>query len=101
MKRTAINRRSKKRDAEERVYLQMAKEFRERNPVCWVKGPNCTGRTTDCHHRVSRARWRAGYLEESNFVAACFRCHGHIHVNPVWATSEGWMASGPRVGGAL
>jgi len=97
VKRSPIARQSKKREREGRAYARLSKAFKEANPVCWVKGPHCTTRTVDCHHRVLRSRWKAGYLEESNFVAACFRCHAYIHTHPEWATEQGWMASAPEV----
>ena len=97
MKRSPIARQSKKREREDREYARLAKEFKERNPVCWVKFLCDGARTTDCHHRISRARWRAGYLREENFVATCFFDHMHIHTHPEWATENGWMASAPEV----
>ena len=95
MKRPPIRAVSRKRQSEYREYLRLAAEFKARNPVCWVQHECGGARTTDCHHRVPRARWRAGYLLESNWVAACAGDHAYIHAHPRWAAEAGWLANAP------
>ena len=101
MKRSPIRAVSKKRQAEARVYAKERLKFLLTNPNCAIAIDGCMGRATQVHHRISRARWGGGYLERTNWVQACAWCHGYVTEHPEWATEHGWMASGPRVGGAL
>ena len=97
MKRSPIRPVSKKRQSEGREYTRLAADFKARNPVCWIQHECSGARTTDCHHRVTRARWKDGYLVEANFVAACLEDHAYIHAHSTWATEAGWLASAPPV----
>lgn len=61
-------------------------------PSCEIAHDGCTGRATDVHELLSRARG-GSILDEANCVTACRRCHDHVTQNPAWAEANGWARS--------
>lgn len=47
----------------------------------------------EVHEKVSRGRWSAGYLVESNCLALCHDHHGWVTAHPEEATRLGFLAS--------
>ena len=96
MKRSPIRAVSKKRQAEQRKRTKMLRETFGRTPSC----RRCGRLADDAHEVLSRARG-GSITDPENIVPLCRPCHDEITSHPEWATEQGWMASGPRVGGAL
>jgi hypothetical protein len=49
----------------------------------------CSGRATHRHH-VTRRSQGGGHGAE-NTLDLCFECHEHIHRNPDWSRSQGFL----------
>jgi hypothetical protein len=56
---------------------------------CEIAHEGCTGRAEHCHHRLMRSA--GGKDEAANLLAACHRCHEHIHANPALSYEHGWL----------
>lgn len=53
----------------------------------------CTGRAVDRHHIIRRG---PGSSDEAwNTLDICRPCHRHIHANPAWARSVGFLRRRP------
>ena len=100
LKRVAISRRSKKREAEYagptgrrafvKAYLQM-------NRACVVQVEGCNSLAQDIHEKIPRSAMGAIVPGEKAteqgqvFYAVCRQCHSYIHDNPKWAKEKGWL----------
>lgn len=103
MKQTPLRFRSKKRQrimVERRALVAKILEERPWCELCLsllppdddmvaVRGP--VNPSTEVHEVVSRARWPAGVLVESNCRILCHIHHSWITENPAQATAEGWI----------
>lgn len=86
-----MNQYSKKRQKLNREYLKATRAFKEAHPICMVQSNVCTGVATQIHHAAGRVG--KNFLDESKWVATCFRCHCKIEENPIWAKENGFSLS--------
>lgn len=86
MKRTPIRKISSKRAKEVRIYLKLAAEFLQENPVCHV----CAIRhSNEVHHTKGR---QGSMLNNRAFwISVCRFCHTRIENNRAWAMSQGYL----------
>ena len=91
MKRTALRQRSKRMA---RLYVQRRKLVAEmlEDAMCAARLQGCTGRATEVHERLSRARG-GSILDRDNCVGLCHMCHREITERPAWAAEHGWSLS--------
>lgn len=82
---------SKKRAAQYRLYYPLAKKFREENPECAIKSPECTGRT-ECVHHV-RGKEGEQLLVVKDFLPSCNACNGYVERHDAWARERGFKKS--------
>jgi hypothetical protein len=83
-----VSAKRKKLDVE---YLKLRAKHLEANPLCQVKGPNCTHYATDIHHKFAGANRDAYYLIQSTWLTVCRADHSMIHENPAKARTMGWL----------
>jgi len=50
----------------------------------------CTGRSTACHEKLTRARG-GSITDETNIICVCHPCHDAIHRNIAEATRRGFL----------
>lgn len=81
---------SSKRRAASREYMRERFAYLEEFPYCQIRRPECTGRATEIHHRLSRARG-GDLVDRANFVSACSSCHSYVTEHPRWAAEHGWL----------
>lgn len=85
IKRTLINRVSKKRAGEELVYQKKRKVFLEKHPVCeWPD--KCKKKSVDIHHKAGRIG--ALLTDENNMIALCREHHVVAELNPKMAKEK-------------
>ncbi len=90
MKRTPIRSRSKKKQAEHRLYLQFVAELEAESPWCEV-GPfistvnlayrGCTRRMQGLHHLRKRSAGGAE-MDRANVLRSCNTCNGWVEDHP-------------------
>jgi len=85
-----VRQQSDKLKAEGIKYRKLAKKFRESNPVCAVRSENCTGKTTEVHHKRGRGKY---LLDIKTWLPVCHNCHKKIELNPDWAKENGFSES--------
>ena len=83
-----VSAKRKKKDAE---YLKLRQRFLTENPLCMIKGPNCTHYATDVHHSFAGSNRDAFYLVQSTWYAVCRTDHNMIHEHPAEARVMGWL----------
>jgi hypothetical protein len=86
-----IPRVSAKRAKQDAEYLKLRERFLTENPLCMIKGPNCTHYATDVHHSFAGSNRDAFYLVQSTWYAVCRMDHNMIHENPAEARVMGWL----------
>ncbi len=91
IKRTLLNRVSKKRAGEEIVYEKKKKAFLKKHPICQIKILCKGANAVDVHHAAGRSG--KNYLDESTWKAACRKCHIHITLNSKAAIISGHSTS--------
>ena len=94
MKRTPLNRVSKKRRRDEPIRKQV-REFvldRDEGRCQAYLADICSHFASDVHEIQTRGRG-GDYLDVNNCVALCRRCHSFITDNPKWAATNGWVVS--------
>ena len=79
LKRTKIKPRSKKREAENKVYLMLREKFLRDNPNCAVF-PNLL--STEVHHKYSGKDRAKYFLVVDTWLAVSRKGHNSIHDNP-------------------
>lgn len=86
-KQTPINKRSKKRAAQERKYNKLAAELKKlpENEIC--QWPGCEAPTVDCHH--SGGKVGDLLLDQTKFIFLCRLHHIHAELNPIEAKEVG------------
>ena len=82
---------SKKRAAQYRIYYPKAKKFREGNPDCVIRSPDCTGATQGVHH--VRGKDGDQLLVEKDWLPSCNPCNGFMEVHDAWARERGFKKS--------
>jgi len=81
---------TKKRQAVNRVYNALAKQFRENNPVCGIKAPGCTGRTECVHHISGRGK---NLTDINTWLPSCGCCNNYVEAHHAWAVEHGFLKS--------
>lgn len=85
MKRSPINKLSKKRKASMVTYKKVRKEYMIEHNDCEV----CFGnKATEIHHK--RGRIAKFLCDKTYFLALCPSCHREITDNPKWAMEKGY-----------
>jgi hypothetical protein len=74
-----INKKSKKRAADDRIYYPKAKRYIETNTTCMLRLPGCSIRSTEVHHLYSGSTRDKYYLVEEEWLASCPNCHHVVH----------------------
>ena len=86
-----ISRVSAKRAKKDAEYSKLRQRYLTENPLCMIKGPNCSHYATDVHHTFSGSNRDAFYLVQSTWKAVCRADHNMIHENPTMAREMGWL----------
>lgn len=68
---------SEKRAKENKVYLELRKDFLLAKPYCEIRLPGCTNLSTDVHHQNGRIGKLLCATE--CFVSVCRSCHRKTH----------------------
>lgn len=89
MKRSPIHPISKKRAAENRLRAKLRPQVV--GGPCQVRLPVCTGRATDWHERLTRARG-GSITDLSNAIGCCRECHSWLTEHPQEAHEMGFMS---------
>lgn len=85
IKKTLINRMSKKRAGEEIIYQKKRIAFLKKHPVCqWPDG--CKKKSVDVHHK--KGRIGALLNDENNMIALCREHHIVAELNPKLAKEK-------------
>lgn len=92
MKASPIRTVSSKRAALNRKRAVFVRQVLASVPFCEARLEHCTGRSTDVHEILTRARG-GSIIDRENVAALCRRCHDFITVNPGWSQAHGWMLS--------
>ena len=82
---------SSKRAKKDAEYSKLRQRYLTENPLCMIKGPNCTHYATDVHHSFAGSNRDAFYLVQSTWFAVCRADHNMIHENPADARTMGWL----------
>lgn len=85
LKRTPLNKISKKRIAQNKEYEILRKKFIKDNPKCEL----CPKSTKDLHHKNGRNGSRL--TDPVYFMAVCRSHHEFIHLNPEESRKNGWL----------
>jgi hypothetical protein len=80
---------SKKRQRQNREYLQARREYLFHNPTCNVQG--CSKDAVEIHHKAGRENERL--VDPSNFLGVCSAHHRMIELAPEWAKENGYSNS--------
>lgn len=80
---------SKKRQKQNREYLQARREYLSKNPICGVKG--CSKEAVEIHHKAGRENERL--VDSSNFLGVCSSHHRMIELAPEWAKENEYSTS--------
>lgn len=86
-----IRRLSKKRAAQNVLYLKKRRIFMQQNNTCQAKLPSCSYWATEIHHK----KGRVGILltDDRFFLSVCRSCHDYIEENAEYAKSMGFSES--------
>jgi len=77
LKRSKIKPRSKKREAENKVYLMLREKFLRDNPVCFIEG--CGKMANTVEHTAGRG---INYLKVSTWKPCCLEHNLELENNP-------------------
>lgn len=81
--------RSEKRSKEERIYQAKRLIFLSRNPMCKMAIPGlCLGKANTIQHLKGRVGEL--FLDESEWIPACWPCHQYADTHPEEAIEKGW-----------
>ena len=87
--RTQPKQESDRQKALNKVYNEVARQYKEDHPYCEIRKEGiCTGRTSDVHHKAGRGK---NLLNTKTFKASCRSCHTYIHENPKESREKGWL----------
>jgi hypothetical protein len=87
----SIPRVSAKRAKKDAEYSKLRQRYLTENPLCMVKGLNCTHYATDVHHTRGGEERDVYYLIQSTWLAVCRADHNWIHENPAKARELGYL----------
>lgn len=79
---------SKRRQAEQRIYLAEREKFLKENPFCKIKSPVCTVDSSVVHH--ARGRIGKRYLNKKEWFASCFSCNDYLEKEKKWGIENGF-----------
>jgi len=82
---------SSKRAKKDAEYSKLRQKYLTENPLCMIKGPNCSHYATDVHHSFAGSNRDAFYLVQSTWFAVCRADHNMIHEHPADARTMGWL----------
>ena len=85
LKKTPLNRISKKRAKQNKEYEVLEKQFKKDNPKCEI----CPKPTKDLHHKNGRNGDRL--TDPAYFMAVCRAHHNWIHLNTEESRKKGWL----------
>lgn len=88
MKRTPINKVSKRRATEGRTYSKKRVIYLQKNPNCIIRSEVCTGLSTVIHH--GRGRVGKNFLNEDDWFASCWKCNQYLEDHKAWGTAMGF-----------
>lgn len=91
VKQKTIPHRSSKRSKEEREYSVLRLEFLTKKTMCEAHLTNCSGLSTDVHHKQGRIG--SLLLDTSKWLSVCRSCHDWIENNPKEAKEKGFSLS--------
>lgn len=77
---------SKKRAAQNRLYMKLRREYLDANPRC-ASPWDCRNAATEIHHK--RGRVGALLLDVTTWLGLCAPCHHRATVNPAEAIEAG------------
>lgn len=77
--RKNISKVSKKRKAQNVLYLHKKKQFLDKNPFCQKRLPGCLYNACDIHHLKGGKDRSKTFLDESTWMGVCRSCHILIH----------------------
>lgn len=80
-----------KRRVEMDTYGKLREAFLVVKPHCEAKLQDCTGHSTDVHHKAGRVG--DNYLKIGTWLSVCRSCHGWIETNPLEAKELGFSES--------
>lgn len=86
-----IKRNTKKRAAQNRLYLKLRAKFLAENELCKVGYNGCSIAASEIHHKIGRIGSRLTDVE--NFLPVCRNCHEAIEWDPQMAISNGFSKS--------
>ena len=86
-----IARQSNKRKKEVVIYRRQVKAAIEKDPICKIQSPACTGFAEGLDHTQKRSP--LNYLKESNQKPACNACNLYKELHPQWAIDNGHSIS--------
>lgn len=86
-----IKRNTKKRAAQNRLYLKLRAKFLEENELCQAGLPGCNVYANQIHHVGGRCSDKL--TDVSNFLAVCPNCHDKIEHSPEMARKKGFSKS--------
>jgi len=89
---TALRPRSRKAAALYRdIRVPLVRRLLAERPRCEARfSVICTGRSTACHEKLTRARG-GSITDEANIICVCQPCHDAIHRNIAEATRRGFL----------
>lgn len=80
--------RSPKRKKEEAIYLKMRLDFLNAHPMCEAHLQGCKTYASEVHHKAGRVGDL--YLDQTEWLAVCRRCHQWIENHPEDAKELGF-----------
>jgi hypothetical protein len=83
--------RSKKRIADQKVYVGIVARVLGEDPTCKVKEAGCNGLASGMQHKIKRSP--KTFLDEDNLIPCCDSCQLWIELNPLQAIAKGYSAS--------
>jgi hypothetical protein len=93
MKRSPLNRVSKKRSKLNVERREFVREFLEENPLCQAQIEDvCRLVAVDVHEILTRARG-GSIVDPDNCLALCRACHRFITDNPAFSNEQGFTVS--------
>lgn len=90
-KKAAINKVSKKRQKEQRIYKKQVIKAINKDNKCKIKSPDCTGFAQGLDHVQKRSP--KNFLDTNNQVPACNACNFYKELNVNWAIENGHSIS--------
>lgn len=90
MKRSPINRVSKRRQKESRIYQKERLLFLEENPNCLIKSGVCTYEATCIHH--GKGRHGSFFLDKEFWFPSCISCNSYLETGEgkAWGYKHGF-----------